>query len=122
MISMQLLLRAMIPTGSSSGTPGGWTGATMAAAICPSVIGIVIKAWVGVSRKPKVDPYLPSQGMHWDTKQLDTQGLWSVYGNARRPSVAGSAVPSTEVPAVETVRPWYISLLQCVRGYIIKLK
>jgi len=39
-ISMQLILRAMEPTGSSLGTPGGLNGGTMAEATCPSVIGI----------------------------------------------------------------------------------
>jgi len=40
MIFMRFLLRAMIPTGSSSGTPGGQTGATMAAATCHSLNGV----------------------------------------------------------------------------------
>jgi len=40
MSSTQLPLRAMIPMVSSSGTPGGWTGGTMAVANCHSVIGI----------------------------------------------------------------------------------
>jgi len=54
---------------------------------------------------------------------VESQGLRkSVYGNARRPSVAGSVVPLTEETAVETVRPWYVRLLQCVKGYIIKPK
>jgi len=113
MISMQLLLRVMIPMGSSSGTPGGQTGATMAAATCPSMIGIVVEAWVGVSRRVS------------DFCQPGPQGgpsHRSIYGNARRPSVAGSAVPLTKVPAVETVRPWYIRLLKCVKGDRIKPK
>jgi len=67
----------------------------------------VVEAWIGVSRKPEVDPCLPSQGLR----------RWSIYGNARRPSVAGSAVPLTEVTTAETVRPWYIRLLQCIKGY-----
>jgi len=46
----------------------------------------------------------------------------SVYGNARRTSVAGSVVPSNEETALETVRPWYVRLLQCAKGYIIKQK
>jgi len=99
MISMQFLLRAMIPKGTSSGTPGGQTGATMAAATLPSVTGI--EAWVGVSRRTMVE----SQGQSK-----------SIYGNARRKSVAGFVVPLTEETAVETVRPWYVRLLQCVRG------
>jgi len=55
----------------------------------------VIEAWVGVSRRVS------------DFCQPGPQGgllRWSIYGNARRTSVAGSVVPSTEVTAVERVR------------------
>jgi len=51
----------------------------------------VLEDWVGVSRRTKVEK---DEG----------------HGSARRTSAAGSAVPSTEVPAVETVRPWYIQV------------
>jgi len=69
----------------------------------------VVEAWVGISRRTRV--MVESQG-----------GRKSVYGNARRTSVAGFVVPSTEETAEKTVRPWYVRLLQCVKGYIIKPK
>jgi len=97
---MWLPLRAIIPMVSSSRTPGVWTGAIMVVATCPSVMNRVVEAWIGVSRKPKVGSCQPDQ----------SQRGWSINGNDRRPSVAGFAVPSTEVPAVETIRPWYIML------------
>jgi len=72
----------------------------------------VVEAWVGVS------------GRVSDFCQPGPQGLrcWSIFGNPRRPSVAGSAVPLTEETAVEKIRPWYVRLLQWVKGYIIKPK
>jgi len=45
-LSTQLPLKAMAPTGSSSGTPGGWTGATVDVATCPSMIGIAAVHWM----------------------------------------------------------------------------
>jgi len=92
MISMQLLLRAMKPMGSSSGTPGGQNGCGY---LPFSDWKRVVKAWVGVSRRVS------------DFCQPGPQGLChqSIYGNARRTSVVGSAVPSTEETAVDTVRP-----------------
>jgi len=52
------------------------------------------------------------------------QSCWrkSVYGNARRSSVAGIVAPSTQETASDRVRPWYVKLLQCVKEYIIKSK
>jgi len=41
----------------------------------------------------------------------------SIYCYARRPSVAGFAVPLNEVPAVETVRPWYMVASMCQGVY-----
>jgi len=108
MNSIWLPLRAMTPTGSSSGTHGGLSGATMAVPF--NEWNRVMEAWVGVSRRADVEK-AEAQGCHW-----------SVYGNARRPSDAGAAVPLTEVSAVETVRPRFIGLLQCIKGYIIKPK
>jgi len=49
---MQLLLRAMIPMGSSSGIPGGQTGGTN---LSSSGWNRVVEAWVGVSRRTKVE-------------------------------------------------------------------
>jgi len=46
----------------------------------------------------------------------------SVYGNARRTSVAGIVAPLTEKTESDKVRPWYVRMLQCVKEYIIKLK
>jgi len=46
----------------------------------------VLEAWVGVSRRALVDSCQPSQSCQ----------RMSIYGNARRTSVAGSVVPSTE--------------------------
>jgi len=46
----------------------------------------------------------------------------SIYGNARRTSVAGSVVPSTGGTELEKERLWYVRLLQSVKGYIIKPK
>jgi len=74
----------------------------------------VIEAWVGFSKRTRV--MVESQPAQSHLR------CWSIYGNARRTSVAGSVVPLTEENAVETVRPWYIRLLQCVKGYIIKPK
>jgi len=103
----------MVPTVSSSGTPGGQTGATMAVATCPSVIGI--DSW---------RPGLVFQGGTWwiPVSLLKVARGSLLYGNARRTSVAGFVVPSTEETAVEKERPWYVRLLQCGNGYIIKPK
>jgi hypothetical protein len=46
----------------------------------------------------------------------------SVYGNARRTSVAGTVAPLTEKTESDKVRPWYAKMLQCVKDYIIKPK
>jgi len=46
----------------------------------------------------------------------------SVYGNARRSSVAGTVAPSTQVTESDKVRPWYVRILQCMKDYIIKPK
>jgi len=46
----------------------------------------------------------------------------SVYGNARRSSVAGTVASLTEKTEPNTIRPWYVKLLQCVKEYIIKPK
>jgi len=35
----------------------------------------------------------------------------SVYGNARRSSVAGTVTPLTEKNESDKVRPWYVKLL-----------
>jgi len=37
-------------------------------------------------------------------------------------SAAGTVAPSIEKTESNTIRPWYIKLLQCVKEYIIKLK
>jgi len=50
----------------------------------------VVEAWVGVSRRAKVE------------KAEGQDCCWSIYGSARRTNVAGSAVPSTEVSAVDS--------------------
>jgi len=68
---------------------------------------------VGVSRRALVDSCQPSQSY---------LRRWSIYGNARRASVAGSVAPSTEETELEKERPWYVKLLQCVKGHIIKPK
>jgi len=47
---------------------------------------------------------------------------WSGCDSVMRTSVAGTVAPSTEASAIESIRPWYIWLPQCVKGYIIKLK
>jgi len=64
---------------------------------------IVIKAWTRLSRKKEGHPL-------------------SVCDNARRTSAAGTVVPLTKAAAIETIAPWYVRLLQCVKGYIIKPK
>jgi len=45
-----------------------------------------------------------------------------VYGDARRTSVVGTVAPSTKETELNTIRPWYVKLLQCVKEYIIKPK
>jgi len=72
----------------------------------------IVEAWVGVSQRSLLDSCQPLQS--WWRK--------SVYGNARRSSVAGTVAPLTEKTELDTVRPWYVKLLQCVKGYIIKPK
>jgi len=72
----------------------------------------VVEAWVGVSRRALVDSCQPAQ----------SRQRRSIYGNARRTSVGGSVVPLTEETELEKERPWYVGLLQCVKGYIIKPK
>jgi len=72
----------------------------------------VVEAWVGVSQRASVDSCQPLQSCQRK----------SVSGNARRSSVAGSVVPSTKGTESNKVRPWYVRLLQCVKGYIIKWK
>jgi len=63
----------------------------------------VVEAWTGLSRKNEAH-------------------LLSVCDNARRTSAAETVVPSTEAAAIETKASWYVRLIQCVKGYIIKLK
>jgi len=72
----------------------------------------VVEAWVGVSQRSSLDSCQP------------LQSCWrmSVYGNARRSSVAGTVAPSTQVTKSDKVRPWYVKMLQCVKEYIIKPK
>jgi len=83
----------------------------------------VIEAWVGVSRRTLVSPQLMANEPGVDSCQSAQSCLHqSIYGNARRTSVAGSVVPSTEETEVETLRPWYVRMLQRVKGYIIKPK
>jgi len=72
----------------------------------------VVEAWVGVSQRALVDSCQFSESCQ----------RMSIYGNARRTSIAGSVVPSTKGTELETVRPWYVRLLQCAKGYIIKPK
>jgi len=74
--------------------------------------GRVVEAWVGVSQRSSLDSCQP----------LQNHRRMSVYGNARRSSVAGTVAPLTQVTELDTVRPWYVKLLQCVKEYIIKPK
>jgi len=71
-----------------------------------------VEAWVGVSRRSSLDSCQP----------LQNHQRMSVYSNARRSSVAGTVAPSTQVTELDTVRPWYVKLLQRVKEYIIKPK
>jgi len=66
----------------------------------------VVEAWVGVSQRSSLDSCQP----------LQNHRRMSVYGNARRYSVAGTVAPSTQVTESDKVRPWYVKLLQCVRS------
>jgi len=63
----------------------------------------VVEAWTGFLRKNKGHPL-------------------SVCDNARRTNAAGTVVPSTKAAAIETIAPWYVRVLQCVKVYIIKPK
>jgi len=72
----------------------------------------VVEAWVGVSQRSSLDSCQPLQNCR----------RMSVYGNARRSSFAGTVAPSTQVTESNTIRPWYVKLLQCVKEYIIKPK
>jgi hypothetical protein len=73
---------------------------------------IVVEAWGGVSWRYSVDSCQPLQNCQ----------RMSVYGNARRASVAGTVAPSTKETELDTIRPWYVKLLQCAKEYIIKPK
>jgi hypothetical protein len=72
----------------------------------------VVEAWVGVSRRYSLDSCQP----------LQNRRRTSVYGNARRTSVAGTVAPSSEKTESNKVRPWYAKMLQCMKDYIIKPK
>jgi len=109
MIFMQFPLRAMIATVSSSGTPGGNNGCSYLPFIDWSR---VVEAWVGVSQRSLLDSCQPLQSCR----------RMSVYGNARRTSVAGTVGPSTQATESDKARPWYVKMLQCMKDYIIKPK
>jgi len=72
----------------------------------------VLEAWVRLSPQPRLKEPGASRRI-----MVESQG-WrkSIYGNARRTSVAGFVVPLTEETAVKTVKPWYVRLLQCGQG------
>jgi len=72
----------------------------------------VVEAWVGFSQRSSLDSCQPLQSCQRK----------SVYGNARRSSVAGTVAPSTQVTELDKIRPWHVKLLQCVKEYIIKPK
>jgi len=83
----------------------------------------VIEAWVGVSCRDLDSKSPVSRRTLVDSCQFsESCQRISIYGNARRTSVEGSVVPSTKKAELEKERPWYVKLLQCVNGHIIKPK